>query len=60
MQGAAASAYTVKANTAGGYYFLVSSPNGQVIGQSQQYTTRESAQAGVAAVQKLVPSISVL
>lgn len=60
VQGAAAAAYTVKANAGTGFYFVVTATNGQIIGTSQQYATKPAAQAGVAAVQKLVPTIALI
>ena len=61
QDGANAAAYTVKANTSGtGFFFTVTALNGQVIGVSQQYTTQQSAQDGAVALQKLLPTITVL
>lgn len=59
-EGVNAAAYTVKQNVSGGFFFNVTALNGQVIGTSQQYTTKQGAQAGVAALQKLLPAITVL
>jgi uncharacterized protein YegP (UPF0339 family) len=53
-------AYTVKENTAGGFYFTVSAQNGEVVGVSQQYTTRTSALDGVASLKALLPAVTVL
>lgn len=53
-------AYTVKQNASGGFYFTVSALNGQIIGVSQQYTTRASAQDGIAALKALLPAVTVL
>jgi hypothetical protein len=53
-------AYTIKENASGGFYFTVSALNGEVIGVSQQYTTRTSATEGVAAVTRVLPTITVL
>jgi uncharacterized protein YegP (UPF0339 family) len=60
QEGVNAAAYTVKQNAAGGFFFNVTALNGQVIGTSQQYTTKQSAQDGVAALQALLPVITVL
>jgi uncharacterized protein len=57
--GTTAANYAVKQNTAGGWYFTLTALNGQVIGVSQQYTTKSSAQSGVNAMMTLLPSISV-
>lgn len=59
-EGASDAAYAVKQNASGGFYFTVTALNGQVIGISQQYTTRQSATDAVAAVKALLPQISVL
>jgi uncharacterized protein len=59
--GVLATAYAVKQNlSANGFFFTVTAQNGEVIGTSQQYTTKESALDGMAALQKLLPSIAVL
>jgi len=60
-EGQSAAAYTVKANSSGtGFYFNVKAQNGQVIGTSQQYTTKASAEAAVRATVTLMPAITVL
>jgi uncharacterized protein YegP (UPF0339 family) len=61
QDGVNAAAYTVKANSSGtGFFFTVTALNGQVVGVSQQYTTKQSAQDGAVALQKLLPTITVL
>jgi len=60
QDGQNAAAYTINESAAGTFYFTVKAQNGQVIGTSQQYSTRSNAQAGQAALQKLLPSITVL
>jgi len=56
-----AKAYTILQNSAGGFYFTVKSlDNGQTIAVSQQYTTKQGAQDGAAAVQRVLPNITVL
>jgi hypothetical protein len=59
-EGVRDAAYTIKENAAGGFYFTVQALNGQVIGVSQQYTTRQSATDGAASLKALLPAISVL
>lgn len=59
-EGASDAAYTVKENAQGGFYFTVKALNGQVIGVSQQYTTRESAVSGIASLKALLPAITIL
>ncbi len=58
--GQLATAYTIKENVAGGFYFTVKATNGEIIGVSQQYTTKSGATEGVAALMRLLPVISVL
>ena len=56
-----ASAYTVKQTASGEkFFFTVSAQNGQIVGVSQQYTTKASADAAVVALKKLLPTITVL
>jgi len=53
--------YDVKQSLSGtSYYFNIKASNGQVIGTSQQYTTKESAEAGRAALIALLPSIEII
>lgn len=53
--------YALRQNaSATGFFFTVTAQNGEVIGTSQQYTTKQGAQDGMAALQKLLPSITVL
>jgi uncharacterized protein len=59
-EGANDAAYTLKQNASGGFYFTVSAQNGQVIGMSQQYTTKQSAADGIASLKALLPAITVL
>ena len=59
-EGANDAAYTVKQNAAGGYYFTVQALNGEVIGVSQQYTTRQSATDGIASLKALLPTLTIL
>jgi uncharacterized protein len=59
--GQSAASYTLKQNvSATGFYFTVTALNGQVIGTSQQYTTKAAAQSGMTSLQTLLPSITVL
>jgi uncharacterized protein len=59
-EGQSAASYTLKQNTSGGFYFTVKALNGQVIGVSQQYSTKSAAESGMASLQKLLPTIVVL
>jgi uncharacterized protein YegP (UPF0339 family) len=58
--GQAPANYTVMQNSAGGYYFNVYALNHQVIGTSQQYTSRESATSAIASMQAFLPTVTVL
>ncbi|MEJ7602719.1 MAG: YegP family protein [Kofleriaceae bacterium] len=60
QDGQSAAAYTVHASASGSFYFTVKADNGQIIGISQQYTTKSNAQAGADALVKLLPAITVL
>ena len=55
-----AAAYTVLENAARGYYFTVKAQNGEIIGVSQQYTTKAAAEGGIASLQSVLPTITVL
>jgi uncharacterized protein len=59
-EGTKDTACTIKENTAGGFYFTVQALNGQIVGVSQQYTTRTGAADGVASLKALLPAITVL
>jgi len=58
--GQTAANYTLKTNAAGGYYFNLSALNGQVIGTSEQYTTKAAAQSAMASLQAFLPTVTVL
>ncbi len=58
--GQAAANYTVKQNAAGGFYFNLSALNGQIIGTSQQYTTKDAATSAISSLQSFLPSVTVL
>jgi uncharacterized protein YegP (UPF0339 family) len=55
-----AAAYTVAQNATRGFYFTVTAQNGEIVGVSEQYTTKEAAEAGVASLKSLLPSITIL
>ena len=59
-EGQNASAYTLKQNSAGGFYFTVKAQNGEVVGTSEQYTTKAAATDAMASLQSLLKSIVVL
>lgn len=59
-EGANDAAYSIKENVSGGFYFTVTALNGEVVGTSQQYTTRASAAEAVGAVKALLPTVTVL
>lgn len=58
--GQTAANYTVLQNSAGGYYFNVYALNHQVIGTSQQYTSKESATSAIKSMQSFLPTVTVL
>ena len=55
-----ATAFAVKTSTDGRFYFTLSADNGQIIGVSQMYTTKASAQAGISSVQGLMRGMQLL
>lgn len=59
-EGTESANYTVKQNTAGGFYFNLTAQNGQIIGTSQQYTTKAAAQSAISSMQTFLPTITVL
>ena len=44
----------------GQYYFRLKAANGEIIAQSEGYTTKQNARNGVQAVQKCAPSASIV
>ncbi len=59
-EGQSASAYTLKENTSGGFYFNVKAQNGEIVGTSQQYTTKAAAQSAMISLQSLLKTLVVL
>ncbi len=55
-----ASAYHLQKNSANGWYFTVKADNGQVIGVSQQYTTKAAAQSTIKSLQTLLVDVQIL
>lgn len=53
-------AFTVKTSTDNRFYFTLTAENGQVVGVSQMYTTRESANAGIASVKSLLAAMDLI
>lgn len=58
--GQTAARYTIKESASGSFYFTLTSTNGQVIGSSQQYTTRQAAAETIASLTALLPTLSPL
>ena len=59
-EGQNASAYTLNTNSAGGFYFTVKAQNGEIVGVSQQYTTKAAAESSMASLQSLLKTLVVL
>ena len=59
-EGQNAAAYTLKQNTSGGYFFNVKAQNGEIVGTSQQYTSKQSATDAMASLQSLLKTLVVL
>lgn len=58
--GSDATAYTLQQNAAKGWYFTVKADNGQIIGVSQQYTTKSSAQSAINSLKSFLPDVQIL
>lgn len=58
--GVEAASYTITENAAGGFYFTLAADNGEIVGVSEQYRTRAGAAGAVAALQALLPTITIL
>jgi hypothetical protein len=52
--------FVVKTATDGRFYFTLTAENGQVVGVSQMYTTKESAQRGIASVQTVLRGLDLI
>ena len=59
-EGQDAANYAIKENSSGGYYFTLTAQNGQIIGVSQQYTTRAAATSAITSLQSFLPGVTVL
>lgn len=59
-EGQNAANYSLKENASGGFYFTLQALNGEVIGVSQQYTTRAAAASAIASLQSFLPTVVVL
>ena len=57
---AVATNFVVKQGTDGRFYFTLTAENGQVVGVSQMYTTKESAQRGIASVQTVLRGLDLI
>jgi uncharacterized protein YegP (UPF0339 family) len=55
-----ASAYSLQQNASKGWYFTVSADNGQIVGVSQQYTTKAAAQSAITSLKSFLPDVSIL
>jgi uncharacterized protein YegP (UPF0339 family) len=53
-------AYEIRTSASGSYYFVLKASNGQIVGTSQQYSTKASAERGRDALITLLPSIELL
>ena len=57
---ALAGSFAVKTATDGRFYFTLTAENGQVVGVSQMYTSKQSAEGGIASVKSLLASMDLL
>jgi uncharacterized protein YegP (UPF0339 family) len=58
--GSDAAAYTLQQNASKGWYFTVKADNGQIIGVSQQYTTKSAAQSAITSMKSFLPDVAIL
>jgi uncharacterized protein YegP (UPF0339 family) len=58
--GQSAAAYEIRTGTSGKYYFVLKASNGEIVGTSQMYTTKASAERGRDALIALLPTIELL
>jgi uncharacterized protein YegP (UPF0339 family) len=54
------SEYRILENADGGFYFTLRANNGEIVGVSQQYTTRQSAAGGIASVKSALKAVTIL
>jgi uncharacterized protein len=60
LAGQARGGYEVRESAAGSFYFVVKAANGHVVGTSELYAARASADAAIASLMGLLPAITVL
>lgn len=58
--GVAPTSYAILTNVSGGFYFTLTAENGQIVGVSQQYTSKQAAQGGIDSLVKFLPTLHVL
>jgi len=58
--GTAKARYLVKAGAGGSYYFVLTATNGQIIGTSESYATKQNAERARDAVIALLPQVALL
>jgi len=58
--GGSIASYETRTATNGSYYFVLKASNGQIIGTSQMYTTKASAERGRDALISLLPTVELL
>jgi uncharacterized protein YegP (UPF0339 family) len=59
-EGQSTAAYNLKQNASGGYYFTVQALNGEIVGQSEQYTTKTAATDAMTSLRTLLKGLTVL
>jgi uncharacterized protein YegP (UPF0339 family) len=58
--GASATAYEIRSSSSSKWYFVLKASNGQIVGTSQMYATKASAERGRDALVALLPTIELL
>ena len=59
-EGQNAASYAIHTSVNGGYYFTLSALNGEIIGVSQQYSTKAAASSAISSLKTLLPAITIL
>ncbi|MBA2540127.1 MAG: DUF1508 domain-containing protein [Deltaproteobacteria bacterium] len=59
-EGQNTAAYNLKQNASGGYYFTVQALNGEIVGTSEQYTTKTAATDAMASLRTVLKGLTVL
>ena len=59
-EGQKAAQYSLKTSTDGRFYFTLAAQNGEIIGVSQTYGSKQAAEGGIASLKTFLPTVTVL